>query len=88
MKTDNSASQPSSPNIERADPMAVEGKSFFTAEEKKRTLEETDRALANGGGVGAFCASRTASAPSKTLVDFASPFSDGTTTSITTPAWA
>ena len=61
---------------------------IFTAEEKKRTLEETDRALANGGGVGAFCASRTASAPSKTLVDFASPVSDGTTISITTPAWA
>jgi transposase len=26
---------------------------IFTAEEKKRILEETDRALANGGGVGA-----------------------------------
>jgi transposase len=26
---------------------------IFTAEEKKRVLEETDRALANGGGVGA-----------------------------------
>ena len=26
---------------------------IFTAEEKKRILDETDRALANGGGVGA-----------------------------------
>ena len=26
---------------------------IFTAEEKKRILEETDRALVNGGGVGA-----------------------------------
>ncbi len=26
---------------------------IFTAEKKKRILEETDRALANGGGVGA-----------------------------------